>query len=173
MFKGNILWKLIKVEKTREWIDFHLSLQSSTFLFYVVIYYFHLLMVCISPSWFRYPWAYYAYENFWKQGQLLTKHWCCRVITHNKSRLKSSFRSAYSTKISMLGEFYTFFSCSVVVQFAIYMVQNKMAYITESHRSHKSSRKYQSVHGANTDLSIISPVGNTNQCMAQIRTCLS
>jgi hypothetical protein len=29
-----------------------LNLQSSTFLFYVVIYHCHLLMVCISPSWF-------------------------------------------------------------------------------------------------------------------------
>jgi hypothetical protein len=29
-----------------------LTLQSSTFLFYVVIYHLHLFMECISPSWF-------------------------------------------------------------------------------------------------------------------------
>jgi hypothetical protein len=29
-----------------------LTLQSSTFLFYVVIYNFHLYMLCISPWWF-------------------------------------------------------------------------------------------------------------------------
>jgi hypothetical protein len=39
-----------------------LTLQSSTFLFHVVVYYCHLLMVCVSPSWFDTQ-EHFAYAN--------------------------------------------------------------------------------------------------------------
>jgi hypothetical protein len=58
-----------------------LTLQLSTFLFYVVTYHFHLLMVCMSSSW-----ACYAYEDFSKLGRLLTNKLMLQV--YNKSRLK-------------------------------------------------------------------------------------
>jgi hypothetical protein len=57
-----------------------LTLQSSTFLFYVVIYHFHLLMVCISPSSFdtqEHVWRIRTFQNkanFWQIS------WCCKVI---------------------------------------------------------------------------------------------
>ena len=65
-----------------------LTLQSSTFLFYVVTYHFRLLMVCISPS--R---ACFAYEDFSKRGRLLTNK--LMLQGYNESRLKSSFRKFY------------------------------------------------------------------------------
>jgi hypothetical protein len=40
-----------------------LTLKSSTFLFYVVTYHFHLLIVCISPSWFERQEQNYDFAN--------------------------------------------------------------------------------------------------------------
>jgi hypothetical protein len=61
-------------------------MQSSTFLFYVVTYHFHLLVDSIRKSMF-------AYEDFSKRGNLLTK----KMMLHgyNESRLKSSFCKFY------------------------------------------------------------------------------
>jgi hypothetical protein len=42
-----------------------LTLELSTFLFYTVIYHFHLLVVCISQL-IQYARASFAYENFSK-----------------------------------------------------------------------------------------------------------
>jgi hypothetical protein len=66
-----------------------LTFQSSTLLFYVVIYHFHLLMVYISPR--R---ACFAYENFSKWAKILTIK--LMLQGYDESRLKSSFRKFYS-----------------------------------------------------------------------------
>jgi hypothetical protein len=69
-----------------------LTLQSSTFLiFYVLTYHFHLLIVCISPSWF--DTACFAYDDFSNRGKLLTKK--LMLQGYIKSRLKSSFCKFY------------------------------------------------------------------------------
>jgi hypothetical protein len=69
-----------------------LTFQSSAFLFYVVAYHFHLLMVCISHL-LRYPRTCFAYEDFSKRGKLLTKK--LMLQGYNKSHLKSSFGQFY------------------------------------------------------------------------------
>jgi hypothetical protein len=52
--------------------DRTLTLQSPTFPFCIVIYHFHLLMMCISKL-IRYEKACFAYVNFSKRGHPLTK----------------------------------------------------------------------------------------------------
>ena len=70
-----------------------LTLQSSTFLFYVV-------NVPLSPAYgvyisqlIRYARACFAYEDFSKRGKLLTNK--LMLQGYNESRLKSSFRQFY------------------------------------------------------------------------------
>jgi hypothetical protein len=58
--------------------DFHL--QSSTFLFYVVTYHLHLLMVCISPSWFDTQEHVLRMRTFQNEADYLQISWCCKVI---------------------------------------------------------------------------------------------
>jgi hypothetical protein len=55
-----------------------LTLQSSTFLFYLVIYHIHLLMVCISPSWFHTQEPVLSMKTFRNEANYLQKSWCCR-----------------------------------------------------------------------------------------------
>jgi hypothetical protein len=59
----------------------------STFLFYAVIYNFHLLMVYISQL-VRYTRACFAYVNFSKRGKLQTKK--SMLQGYNESRLIST-----------------------------------------------------------------------------------
>ena len=74
-----------------------LTLQSSTFLFYVVMYHYHLLMVCMTLSWF--DTQGHAMRTL-KRGQLLTKK--LMLQGYNESRLKSSFRKFYGRFIMIL-----------------------------------------------------------------------
>jgi hypothetical protein len=57
-----------------------LTLQSSTFPFYVVTYHFHLLMVCTSPSWFDTQEHVLRMRTFQNEANYLQKSWCCKVI---------------------------------------------------------------------------------------------
>jgi hypothetical protein len=57
-----------------------LTSQSSTFLFYVVTYHFHLLMVCISPSWFETQEHILPTRTFQNEANCLQKSWCCKVV---------------------------------------------------------------------------------------------
>jgi hypothetical protein len=56
------------------------TLQSSTFLFYVVIYHFHLLMVCTSPRWFDIQEHVLRTRTFQSETNYWQNSWCCRVI---------------------------------------------------------------------------------------------
>ena len=69
-----------------------LTLQSSTFLFYVVTPLSHSYGVYISQL-IRYVRACFAYEDFSKRGRLLTNK--MMLQGYNESRLKSSFRKFY------------------------------------------------------------------------------
>jgi hypothetical protein len=57
-----------------------LTLQSSTFLFNVVKYNFHLLVVCISSSWFDTQEHVLRIRNFQNEARYLQESWCCKVI---------------------------------------------------------------------------------------------
>ena len=70
-----------------------LTLKSSIFLFYVVMYHYHLLMVCMSLSWFDTQWHAMHMMIFLKLGQQLTKKFMLQG--YNESRFKSSFRIFY------------------------------------------------------------------------------
>jgi hypothetical protein len=78
------------------------TLLSSTFLFYVVIYHFHLLMMCISRL-LPYARACFAYDDFSKRGKLLTKKFM--LLVYDESRLKSSFRKFYSRYNDLVCEY--------------------------------------------------------------------
>jgi hypothetical protein len=69
------------------------TLQSSIFFFYVVIYHFHLLMVCISPSWFDTQEPVLRMRTFQNAANNWQKSWCCRVLMN----LVSSHHFARST----------------------------------------------------------------------------
>jgi hypothetical protein len=72
-----------------------LTLQSSTFLFYIVTYHFHLLMYISQLT--RYARACFAYEDFSIRDKLITK--TLMLQGYNESRLKSSFHKFYSRYI--------------------------------------------------------------------------
>jgi hypothetical protein len=55
-------------------------LQLSTFLFYVVTYHFHLLMVCMSHSWFGTQEHVLRMRTFLNEADNLQISWCCKVI---------------------------------------------------------------------------------------------
>jgi hypothetical protein len=74
-----------------------LTLQSSTFLFYVVTYHFHLRMVCTSPSWFDTQENDLRMRTFQNEANYLQKSWCCRVIMN----FVSSHHFANSTVVIM------------------------------------------------------------------------
>jgi hypothetical protein len=57
-----------------------LTFQSSIFLFYVGIYHFHLLMMCISPSWFDMHEHVLSIRTSQSEADCWQKCWCCRVI---------------------------------------------------------------------------------------------
>jgi hypothetical protein len=57
-----------------------LTLQLSALLFYVVIYHFHLLMTCMSPSWFDTQEHVLCIRTFQNEADYLQKSWCCKVI---------------------------------------------------------------------------------------------
>jgi hypothetical protein len=57
-----------------------LTLQSSTFLFCVVTYHFHLLMICISPSWFDTQEHVLRMRTFQNEANYLQKGWWCKVM---------------------------------------------------------------------------------------------
>jgi hypothetical protein len=59
-----------------------LTLQSSTFLFYLVIYHFHLLMICISPSWFDTLEHVLLMSTFKSEVNYWQESWYCRFITN-------------------------------------------------------------------------------------------
>jgi hypothetical protein len=95
---GNLLVLHLTLTEMADW-QLHytsnvrtLTLQSSTFLFYVVTYHFHLLMVCTSPSWFDTQ-AHVLRMRKW--GNLLTKKLMLQGYQYNESRLRSSFRKFY------------------------------------------------------------------------------
>jgi hypothetical protein len=76
-----------------------LILQSTTFLFYVVIYHFHLLMVYVSQL-IRYTRSCITYEDFSNWGKLLTKD--LMLQGYNESLLKSSFRKFWGGYIDLV-----------------------------------------------------------------------
>jgi hypothetical protein len=57
-----------------------LTLQLSTFLFYVVTYHFHLFTVCMSPSWFYTQEHVLRMRTFQNEADYLPISWCCKVI---------------------------------------------------------------------------------------------
>jgi hypothetical protein len=57
-----------------------LTLQLSTFLFYVVTYHFHLLMVCMSHSWFDTQEQVLRMRTFQNEADYFQIRWCYRVI---------------------------------------------------------------------------------------------
>jgi hypothetical protein len=64
------------------------TFQSSNFLFYVVTYHFHLLLVCISPSWLDMQGQVLSIRTFQNETNYLQKSLCCKVIN-------SPFRKFY------------------------------------------------------------------------------
>jgi hypothetical protein len=56
------------------------QILSSTFLFYVVIYHFQRLMVCISPRWVDTQEPVLRMRTFQNEAYYWQKSWCCRVI---------------------------------------------------------------------------------------------
>jgi hypothetical protein len=69
-----------------------LTLQSSAFLFYVVIYHFHMLVVTISPSWFDIIYWFCVSELFKARSTTEKK---LILQGYNESRLESSFCKFY------------------------------------------------------------------------------
>jgi hypothetical protein len=80
-----------------------LTLQSSTFLFYVVSYLLHLFMVCISPSWFDMQEHVLRMRTFSKRGKQLTKK--LMLQGYYKSRLKTSFCKFYGRYSDLVSDY--------------------------------------------------------------------
>jgi hypothetical protein len=70
-----------------------LTLQSSVFIFFAVIHHFHLLMVCISHSWFDTQEQVLCMRTL--QNETIYWQKWLMLQGYNESRLKSSFRKFY------------------------------------------------------------------------------